>query len=470
MNARAAALASGLALLGSLAGPPPVAAVEEVFRLGRFGDVRLYHRAPHPSRVVLFVSGDGGWNAGVVDMARALADMDALVVGINILVYLEKLESSDEKCSYPAADFELLSKAVQQKLGFPEYVTPSLLGYSSGATLVYAVLVQAPPGTFRGAISMGFCPDLPLKRAMCPGNGLEWTAGPHGKGYSFLPASTLEVPWIALAGQADKVCGAAAVDTFVRQVPNGTLVLLPKVGHGFSVPRNWLPQLKSAVLRLDGEREPAGFVPATAPIGDLPVVEVPAHPAVGRRMAMVITGDGGWGATDRGIARALAGRGVPVVGLNALHYFWKRRTPQEAGADLERILRHYRDAWQADQIVLIGYSMGADVLPFLANRLPAALLDQVRSIVLVGPSREVDFQAHVSDWFGEHARKTDLPVLPEVEKLRGRTLHCYCGDEEEDSLCPELEPGLARVHIVHGGHRVVSRLEAIADTILATMH
>ena len=151
MNARAAALASGLALLGSLAGPPPVAAVEEVFRLGRFGDVRLYHRAPHPSRVVLFVSGDGGWNAGVVDMARALADMDALVVGINILVYLEKLESSDEKCSYPAADFELLSKAVQQKLGFPEYVTPSLLGYSSGATLVYAVLVQAPPGTFRGS-------------------------------------------------------------------------------------------------------------------------------------------------------------------------------------------------------------------------------------------------------------------------------------------------------------------------------
>jgi type IV secretory pathway VirJ component len=208
---------------------------------------------------------------------------------------------------------------------------------------------------------------------------------------------------------------------------------------------------------------------AAAPVGDLPVVEVPAHPALGRRMAVVITGDGGWGVTDRGIARTLAAHGVPVVGLNSLRYFWKRRTPDEASADLGRILRHYREAWQADQFVLIGYSLGADVLPFLANRLPADLLDQVRSIVLIGPSREVDFQSHVSDWFGEHARKTDVPVLPEVEKLRGRTLHCFYGDEETGSLCLQLDAGLARIHMVHGGHRIGSRFEAIADTILATM-
>ena len=32
---------------------------------------------------------------------------------------------------------------------FPKYITPILVGYSSGATLAYATLVQAPVGTFQ---------------------------------------------------------------------------------------------------------------------------------------------------------------------------------------------------------------------------------------------------------------------------------------------------------------------------------
>ena len=39
---------------------------------------------------------------------------------------------------------------------------------------------------------MGFCPDLPLTKPFCKGSGLEWTAGPKGKGFNFLPARTLE--------------------------------------------------------------------------------------------------------------------------------------------------------------------------------------------------------------------------------------------------------------------------------------
>ena len=87
----------------------PAFASEETLHYGRFGAVHLYRDAPEPSHVVLFVSGDGGWNLGVVDMARELATLDALVVGIDITHYLKELESSNEKCSYPAADFEELS-------------------------------------------------------------------------------------------------------------------------------------------------------------------------------------------------------------------------------------------------------------------------------------------------------------------------------------------------------------------------
>jgi type IV secretory pathway VirJ component len=108
-------------------------ATEESFKIEPFGTVALYYNSQTPSHVVLFVSGDGGWNLGVVDMARALAGLDALVAGVDMTHYIKNLEGAAGPCSYPASDFELLSKMVQKKLDFPDYVTPVLVGYSSGA-------------------------------------------------------------------------------------------------------------------------------------------------------------------------------------------------------------------------------------------------------------------------------------------------------------------------------------------------
>src|SRR5512139_2393847 len=132
---------AGLLLTLSSPGWGASGIAESSVEFGRFGKVALYSPQGEPSHVVLFISGDGGWNLGVVDMARELASLDALVIGIDIVHYLKELEASSEKCSYPAADFESLSKFVQKKLDFPRYIQPVLIGYSSGATLVYAILV-----------------------------------------------------------------------------------------------------------------------------------------------------------------------------------------------------------------------------------------------------------------------------------------------------------------------------------------
>jgi hypothetical protein len=225
-------------------------AEETSLEYGRFGKVSLYQGSSPPAHVVLFVSGDGGWNLGVVDMARELATLDALVVGVDIIHFLRELGKSGEPCSNPTADFEMLSRFVQKKLNFPHAIVPVLVGYSSGATLVYAVLAQASHGTFCGAISLGFCPDLLLTKPLCKGQGLAWEIGPKGKGYIFLPATNLQEPWIALQGTIDQVCDPASTEDYVKQVKGGEIVILPKVGHGFSVPKNWMPQFKKAFLRI----------------------------------------------------------------------------------------------------------------------------------------------------------------------------------------------------------------------------
>ncbi len=464
MRAIAAVCAAAAAAL-VLAGAVPARAAETTVRYGRFGAVTLYGPARDAAHVVLFVSGDGGWTKGVVDMARALASMDALVAGIDITRYLAAMESAPGACSYPAADFEALSRFIQKRAGRPRYELPILVGYSSGATLVYAVLAQSPPDTFRGGISLGFCPDLPLRKPLCRGSGLAWEPGPRGKGYSFLPAARLAAPWIAFQGPIDRVCDAGASERFVRRTGGAEIVLLPRVGHGFSVTRNWLPQFREAFGRLARTAAPGIAAPPGAVAG-IPLVEVRTGRDSGDALAVVVSGDGGWAGIDREIGGVLAKEGVPVVGWNSLQYFWTPRTPEGAAGDLERVLRHYLDAWGKDAAILVGYSMGADVLPFMASRLPPDIAARVRLVALLGPGREASFEFHVSEWLGLRAAK-ERPVRPEIVKLKGTRVLCFHGKDEADSLCPTLPPGVATSVLLGGGHHFGGDYEAIAKRILA---
>ena len=435
---------------------------------GKFGKLHLYKTSPFPTSIVIFVSGDGGWNLGVVDMAKELAQLDALVIGIDITHYLKALQEGTDKCCYPAGDFEALSQYVQTKLNYPSYEIPILVGYSSGATLVYAILVQAPPNTFKGAISLGFCPDLDVSKPFCKGRGIEFEPGPKGKGVNFLPAKNLLMPWIALQGTIDQVCDDKATVAFVKQVPKGEIIVLPKVGHGFSVPRNWMPQFKDAFTRMQHASQ-IDRVPTEEQLKDLPLVEVLPSGNEADYLAVIVSGDGGWASIDREIGQYLAGKGIPVIGLNALKYFWKRRTPDEASGDLNRIVRCYLGKWKKTGVILVGYSRGADVLPFMTNRLPADLLQQVKLVALLGPEKSVDFQFHLTDWLGSGQHNTDLPTLPEVQKLKGLNVLCVGGAEEKESLCGDIDSTLAKVVILKGGHHLGGNYDSLGQIILSNM-
>lgn len=447
-----------------------IQAEETTDQFGRFGKIALYLPSGHPAHVALFVSGDGGWNLGVVDMAREIAALGALVVGIDITYYLKQLERSSESCVYPAADFELLSKYVQKKLNFPQYVTPVLIGYSSGATLVYAVLGQSPTNTFGGAISLGFCPDLTVAKPLCRSNGLEWQQDPKKKNlYLFPPFKHLRNPWIAFQGTIDKVCDPLKTEAFVKQVPNGQLASLPGVGHGFSVPKNWLPQFKRTFSTLTASSpKSAALLEQSGDLTDLPLVEVPTTGTSRPQMAVFLTGDGGWADLDQEVSRELAARGLTVVGLNTLKYFWSARTPDGATADLARILRYYLEHWKKDTAVLIGYSLGADVLPFMAARLPQDLRDRTALIALIGPSKETAFEFHMTDWMGGTSKGL-RPVLPEVKHLSGKNLLCLYGKEETDSLCPAIRQSGAQVDALEGAHHFSGNYTAIAEQILKAL-
>src|ERR1035437_6983330 len=119
---------------------------------GGFGAVKIYSSSDKPTSIAIFISGDGGWKSGVIDMAKSIAAMNVMVIGVDIERYFDHLRKLTTACYYPAADFESLSMFVQKKKHLTVYIHPVIIGYSSGATLAYGIIAQAPEYTFRGGI------------------------------------------------------------------------------------------------------------------------------------------------------------------------------------------------------------------------------------------------------------------------------------------------------------------------------
>jgi len=95
-------------------------------------------------------------NRGLLVFLRHSSEMNSLVIGVDILQYFKDLRERTDECYNVAADFVQLASVIEKKYDFPDYMPPVIMGYSSGATLVYGILAQERPGTFIGGISVGF--------------------------------------------------------------------------------------------------------------------------------------------------------------------------------------------------------------------------------------------------------------------------------------------------------------------------
>jgi type IV secretory pathway VirJ component len=105
-------------------------------------------------------------------------------------------------------------------------------------------------------------------------------------------------------------------------------------------------------------------------------------------------------------------------------------------------------------VILIGYSHGADLAPFMVSRLPVELRNRIALLAMLGLEHRANFRFHLADIIVDLAHEGALPVLPEVEKLRGLPMLCMQGSDEGHSLCPSLPPALALVETRRGGHRI----------------
>jgi type IV secretory pathway VirJ component len=428
-----------------------------------FGQVRVYGQ-PSTAQNLVFLLFDRSVPGPARDgVAERVAKTGTLAAVIDIDLYLDETAKSGEACLYHSWEFEKLSKYLQKTLDLPQYHRPLLVGLGQGAALAYTTLTEAPQATFAGLVTVGGCVDFAMPKALCANEDDTWQR--RGSTQLRLKArSQAEGPWVVLPSSAPDACPADSMAKFFAQTKGmhfEPMSSAPWAGSQWQ--RDVAVSVERAIAALPAHAAVAGT------ISDLPLEEVPAPEATRDVFAVILTGDGGWAGIDREIADGLMGAGMNVVGFNSLQYFWRKRTPEETTQAVSRVIAHYQQKWNAAGVVLVGYSFGADILPFIVNRLPDDQRTALRGIAMLALGRNIRFEFRIGDWMAPISGPDTFPILPEAQKMPAIPTLCVYGAEEEAqelTSCPFLAPERVRMRKTEGGHHFDGDYAAIARAIL----
>lgn len=427
----------------------PALAASAAIDGGRFGTVQLTEPEGEMRGLVMLFS-DRSAGATVDDAAASkLAAGGALVIEIDTDRYIANLAADTDKCLNLGGDIEGLSRQLQHDRAYATYRSPILAGAGIGGTLAAVALSQVPSATYAGAVSLDPAVVVPTQKALCPGAPSTAVDG----GFSYGAFKDLQGFWsVGLTQAATK----SMRDHLAGLEKDGTPLEMTDL-PGKAVTGTMLADL--VLQRLDKPETDASGLDAL-PLTELSV-EKPS-----KLMAIVISGDGGWRDLDKTIAENLQQDGVPTVGWDSLRYFWSKKTPEETSKALALVMKTYMAKWHATKVALIGYSFGADIMPFAYNRLPADLKAHVASMALLGFAQNADFEITVTGWLGAATSDEALPIKPEIAKVPPALIQCFYGEEEEDTMCPDLAASGVEQIKTTGGHHFDGDYDKLAKRIL----
>lgn len=196
---------------------------------------------------------------------------------------------------------------------------------------------------------------------------------------------------------------------------------------------------------------------------NLPLKEWDA-PANNKPLVFYISGDGGFNRFSNELCASINKQGFEVTALDSKSYFWSQKTPIKTAGDISDFLSQKIVRRPNQQIVLIGYSFGADVLPFVLNRLPKNIADKLKVSILLASSGSTDFVIHIADLFGAGKRR-GMDVLSEVNKISNQKIVILNSSDEKG-----LDTGKITIkhitEILPGGHHFDGDIDEIVKVLL----
>ncbi|MEK1875397.1 MAG: AcvB/VirJ family lysyl-phosphatidylglycerol hydrolase [Rhizobium altiplani] len=438
----------------SLSVPAAMAATEttQSFETGLIPSPHIFLPEGDVKGAVVLISDGAGWGDNEKAEANRLVEQGAVVIGIDFVAYMEALRNYDvsqnDGCIYMVSDLESLSQQVQRAAGNSAYHLPIVAGVGEGGALALAIAAQTPDATIGQTLAIDPVAGIPLTKELCT-PAKKQTVG--DRMIYGLSETSLPDPIIASFTAGAQKEGRAHVEELKKQHSE------IDIRDSGDDAQTTLADTLSDLIDASGS--------ADNPLG-LPLTILDAKPAFDT-MAVIYSGDGGWRDIDKEVGAALQKQGVPVVGIDSLHYFWSERQPQQTADDLGKIIELYRKQWKVKHVLLIGYSFGADVVPAAFTRLKPAAKATVAQMSLLSLSHEVDYQISVMGWLGQKTEGAGGDPVDDLKKVDPKIVQCIYGKEDDDEVaCPDLKDSGADVIALAGDHHFDENYELLSKTII----
>ena len=383
----------------------------------------------------LLIAGNEGWTAEHAARSKRLSELHTLVIGID---GASLVESADGNCNAAVQMLPGLATHFQSETN--AFARMPVLSALPGGSALAVLAARSTPARFKGLVTEAYGDPSSLCSSTTQISDLDGKA---------------PIRWLDIVpdGMDSATAGLAGVKS-----------VQPEAGLRKAFYRSYLgvAGTDSAFDLGDSSRE--------AELSDLPLTIHPTPKGMrSDTYAIFLSGDGGWAKFDEEISNLLAQQGIPVVGISTLRYLWREKTPKQIAHDIARIHIRYQRRFKTKHVMLVGFSLGANVTPFYVRHLPEPIRADVSAIGLIAPETKTGFEIVVGGWLG---RETGAhPVRPEIARLSSELpnarVACLYGDEETTTPCP----GLLGSNIVRlpfeGGHHLGKSHERIASALTA---
>lgn len=204
------------------------------------------------------------------------------------------------------------------------------------------------------------------------------------------------------------------------------------------------------------------FLPFQLLAGELPVQEWTG--ATDKPLVLYISGDGGLNDFSKSLCAGISNNGYAITAINSRSYFWDKKTPGQTAADINSYINNKLKGRTSQQIILIGYSFGADVTPFIVNRLDSSLSVKLKSVILLSPSGSTDFEIHWSDLLGG-SKKRSSDVIAEINKMKVNRLVTIFGSNETDFPVGNIKIAHFYNYRLTGGHHYAGNIDDLVKLL-----
>lgn len=192
---------------------------------------------------------------------------------------------------------------------------------------------------------------------------------------------------------------------------------------------------------------------------------LPGAATAGKPLVFYIGGDGGWNKFSQQLCQGFTQAGYPVVALDSRGYFWKKQSPEQSTADISAWISQYASRWHTKGIWLVGYSFGADVVPFVLNRMDSSMLESVEKVALVAPSLTTDFEVRLAGMLGFGANGR-YDVHRELMRVKAAPVQVIVAADEQDGTQWQSARGKVPVVVFPGGHHFEGNTQALSAHII----